>query len=246
MCAQKGQEWCPSNQLLLSSWLSNKCLLNEWVTVECTSNLAVWMTESVCCTSETNTTLQISYTSLKLLKNLATWICWDITGYLRRKPALAQCLHPFGMGPLKMATLSSAEYMSYKIEISSQPSEPWEIALLSQATEFWHGLLQRADIWYKNCCCCLVSKSWQFPETPCMQPPRLLSSWDFPGKNIGVSCHFLLQGIFPTQGLDMCLLHCRQILYHWATQDFPLIQKSFSLIPYPPFMRQPEHFPAFL
>ena len=33
-----------------------------------------------------------------------------------------------------------------------------------------------------------------------VQPSRLLCSWDFPGKNTGVGCHFLLQGIFLTQG----------------------------------------------
>ena len=38
--------------------------------------------------------------------------------------------------------------------------------------------------------------------------------WDSPGKNTGVGCHSLLQGIFPTQGLSPSLLHCRQILYH--------------------------------
>ena len=38
-------------------------------------------------------------------------------------------------------------------------------------------------------------------------------SWDSPGKNTGVGCHFLLQGIFPTQGSNPGLLHCRQILY---------------------------------
>ena len=37
--------------------------------------------------------------------------------------------------------------------------------------------------------------------------------WGFPGKNTGVGCHFLLQGIFPTQGSNPGLLHCRQILY---------------------------------
>ena len=36
---------------------------------------------------------------------------------------------------------------------------------------------------------------------------------DFPGKNTGVGCHFLLQGIFPTQGSNLRLLHCRWILY---------------------------------
>ena len=39
------------------------------------------------------------------------------------------------------------------------------------------------------------------------------SPWDSPGKNTGVSCHFLLQGIFLTQGLNPGLLHCRRILY---------------------------------
>ena len=32
-------------------------------------------------------------------------------------------------------------------------------------------------------------------------------SWDFPGKNTAVGCHFLLQGIFPAQGSKPCLLH---------------------------------------
>ena len=47
-----------------------------------------------------------------------------------------------------------------------------------------------------------------------LQPTRLLCPWNSPGKNIGVGCHSLLpQGIFPTQGLNPGLLHCRQILY---------------------------------
>ena len=32
-----------------------------------------------------------------------------------------------------------------------------------------------------------------------LQPARLLCPWDFPGKNTGVGCHFLLQGIFPSR-----------------------------------------------
>ena len=38
-------------------------------------------------------------------------------------------------------------------------------------------------------------------------PTRLLSPWDFPGKNTGVGCHSLLQGIFLTQGLNLGLQH---------------------------------------
>ena len=39
-----------------------------------------------------------------------------------------------------------------------------------------------------------------------LQPSKLLSPWDSPGKNTGVGCHALLQGIFPTQGLNPRIL----------------------------------------
>ena len=38
--------------------------------------------------------------------------------------------------------------------------------------------------------------------TPWTVASRLLCPWDFPGKNIGVACHFLLQGIFPDQRIE--------------------------------------------
>ena len=44
-----------------------------------------------------------------------------------------------------------------------------------------------------------------------LQSTRLLCPWDSPGMNTGVGCHFLLQGIFLAQGLNLGLLHCRQI-----------------------------------
>ena len=50
-----------------------------------------------------------------------------------------------------------------------------------------------------------------------LQPSRFLCLWNSPGKNTGVGCDFLLQGIFLTQGSNLGPLHCRQILYHWAT-----------------------------
>ena len=46
----------------------------------------------------------------------------------------------------------------------------------------------------------------------------LLCPWNYPGMNTRVGCHFLLQGIFPTQGLNLGLLHCRQTLYHLSHQ----------------------------
>ena len=51
---------------------------------------------------------------------------------------------------------------------------------------------------------------------------RLLCPWNSAGKNSGVGCHSLLQGIFPTQGLNPGLLYYRQILYllsHQGSQE---------------------------
>ena len=57
---------------------------------------------------------------------------------------------------------------------------------------------------------------------------RLSNPWDFPGKNIGVGCHFFLQGICPTQGLISCLL----CLLHWQVGSLPLAwpKSKFSFI----------------
>ena len=49
-------------------------------------------------------------------------------------------------------------------------------------------------------------------------PARLLSPWDSPGRNTGVGCHALLQGIFPTQGSNAHLL----CLLHWQVDSLPL------------------------
>ena len=46
-------------------------------------------------------------------------------------------------------------------------------------------------------------------------PCRLFCPWDSTDKNTGVGCHFLLQGIFLTQGLDPHLLLGRWILYYF-------------------------------
>ena len=62
--------------------------------------------------------------------------------------------------------------------------------------------------------CSVVSDSLQ-PHG--VEPTRLLCPWDSPGKNIGVDYHALLQGIFPTQRWNPCLLH----LLHWQADFLP-------------------------
>ena len=53
------------------------------------------------------------------------------------------------------------------------------------------------------------------PWTGAQQAPLSMNS---PGKNSEVGCHSLLHRIFPTQGLNRGLWHCRQILYHLSHQ----------------------------
>ena len=75
-----------------------------------------------------------------------------------------------------------------------------------------------------NSGCChvagLVAKSCPTLATPwtaaCQVP------LGFPGKSTGVGCHFLLQEIFPTQGSNLGLLHCPQILYRLSHQGSPV------------------------
>ena len=71
-----------------------------------------------------------------------------------------------------------------------------------------------------------------------LQPHGLYSSWNSLGHNTGVGSLSLLQGIFPTQGLNSGFPHCRQILYQlshygspgileWVTYSFS--SRSFQL-----------------
>ena len=71
------------------------------------------------------------------------------------------------------------------------------------------------------CVCVCVCVSWVSQLCPTLPahglwPTRLLCPWTFSGKNTEVGCHFLLQGIFPTQGSDSHLLH----LLHWQVDFF--------------------------
>ena len=83
-------------------------------------------------------------------------------------------------------------------------------------------------------------------DTTDCPPPGSSFHGDSPGKNTGVGCHDLLQGIFPTQRSNPGLLHCRQILYQLSHQgmtpwtvacQFPLFmgssrQEYWSVLPF--------------
>ena len=62
------------------------------------------------------------------------------------------------------------------------------------------------------------------------RPVFSLSDLNSPGQNAGVGSLFFLQGIFPTQGSNPGLSHCRQILYQLSHQESPRI---LELVAYP-------------
>ena len=115
-------------------------------------------------------------------------------------------------------TLGSFCFFSPPIVSSSQlDKEKWDstsyvASILS--CKRWSFAYGHRSYWlcsFNSVCvsCSVVSNSLRFHG---LKFTRLLCPWQFPGKNTGVGCHSFLQGIFPTQGLNLGLLHCRQIL----------------------------------
>ena len=96
----------------------------------------------------------------------------------------------------------------------------------------WQTMVHRWDtIWfsakmhftakYKSVSCSVMSDFfWPLGE----KPARFFYPWHSPLKNTGMDSHFLLQGIFPSQGLNLGLPHCRQILYCLSHQASPYYQ----------------------
>ena len=80
-------------------------------------------------------------------------------------------------------------------------------------------------------CVCLVTQSCPTLCDPMdYSPPGSSDHGDSPGKNTGVGCYALLQGIFPTQGSNPGLPHCKQILYGLSHQGSPRILEWISSV----------------
>ena len=103
-------------------------------------------------------------------------------------------------------------YPAIKIEILPLATIWLDLEVNMQRQILYNFIMQHA--------CSVASVVSDFLLPHGLQPTRLLCPWDSPGQNTGMGCHFLLQGIFPTQGLNPDLLHCKQILYclsHWGS-----------------------------
>jgi len=101
-----------------------------------------------------------------------------------------------------------------EMEVKGNQGDTW-VSILETTKK--SSRLRKADASLKGICCCYLV------DTSCLtlcdpidcSPSRLLCPWNFSGKNTGVGCHFLLQGIFPTQESNPHLLH-------WQLDSLPL------------------------
>ena len=79
------------------------------------------------------------------------------------------------------------------------------------------------SLYERSKCYAVLCRSVTLCDTVNCSPPGSSVHGDSPGKNTGVDCYALLLGIFPTQGLNPGLPHCRKILYQLSHQESPRI-----------------------
>ena len=160
-------------------------------------------------------------------------------------PAISSSVIPFsscpqslpasGFFPTSQLFAWGGQSIGVSASVSVLPMNTWDWSPLGWTG--WISLQSSGETLeypiYLRCMLCSVSHVWLFvtPWTVAHQAPL---SMGFSGKNPGVHNHFLLQRIFPTQGMNLCLpylLHCRRILYCQATGEaHPNICSSKSVI----------------
>ena len=124
--------------------------------------------------------------------------------------------------------ISQQEYWSEWVAISSSRGSSWPrngtwVSCDSYlgGSIVYHWITQEAQTVYESESVILSVMSDSLWPHELVPPSWFLCPWDSPGKNTGVGCHSLLQGIFPSQGANLGLLHYRQFLYHLSHQGSP-------------------------
>ena len=108
--------------------------------------------------------------------------------------------------PLEKGMVTHSSILSWRIQWREEPGGLQSMGSQeSDMTEHVHRARNRSVQFSRS----VVSNSLQSHG---LQRTRLLCPWNSPGKNTRVGNHSLLQGIFPTEGLNPGLPHCRQIL----------------------------------
>ena len=128
----------------------------------------------------------------------------------------------FSFSPISHSSLFLFVYFNWNLSQASpetshsQRSLPWHLALKSEVDTLC--VCPLSTLLLPHYSVMLVAQLCLTLCNPvdCSSPDYC--PWNSPGKNTGVGCYFLLQGIFPTEGSNPGLLHCRQILYHLSHQ----------------------------
>ena len=155
---------------------------------------------------------------LKLLRTI-NWNklnCHSITYRWSENCSVSDYLQSHGYKSLEF---SRPEYWSeLAVTFSRLPSQPRDWTQVSHTGGRFFAIWATKGIqkFLNIVCVCVIScsvmsDSFAAPWTIAHQAPL---SWNSPGKSTGVGCHFLLQGIFPTQGLNPCFLH-------WQADSWP-------------------------
>ena len=169
---------------------------------------------------------------------------------------MSNTLWPYGLyiacqAPLSMG-FSRQEYQSGlpcppPRDLPNPGMEPTSLTSPALAGRFftttaaWEALKQslahyKVSMWSERCS--VMSDS--------LRPHGLYSSWNSSGQNTGVGSRFLLQVIFPTQGLNQGLSHCRHILYQLSHQESTKSLNKCCLLLlyrlYLPFLREMVEF----
>ena len=107
-----------------------------------------------------------------------------------------------------------------KVTTISVPSHQYglldSLSLIEASSQLYNNYMENSEFTFIKCVCVLCSVVSDSMD--CSFP------WNFPGKCTGVGCHFLLQGIFSTQGQNLRLLH----LLHRQADSLPLCHLGSS------------------
>ena len=104
----------------------------------------------------------------------------------------------------------------------------WEIPWTKEPEGLQSIALQKSQTWLV-CVCISPSVISDSLRPHGLLPARHFCLWSSSGKNTGVSGHSFLQGIFPIQGSNSGLMHCRLMLYSLSHQEAHLVTKQQQL-----------------
>ena len=140
-------------------------------------------------------------------------------------------------GLVAKSCLTFCDFMDYSLPGSSLPGISQAKILEWVAISFSRGSSWRRDWTWVSCITGRFFTIWATSESEShsvvpdsLQPHGLYSPWNSPDQNTEVGSLSLLQGIFPTQGLNPGVPYCRQILYQLSHKGSPLTYSNCEII----------------